>query len=372
MNEDRAARYHRLRRRTVIASTALGAIWLALLMYSGAAMVLARWAHAIGSRVAPPFEAAVPMIVFAAVIALGYEALSFPFSLYRSFILDRKYGLSSEQFRTWISDHLKSISLGLLLTCSAAGALSVSARVTHAWWWLLCAMLFSIAGFVLAIAAPVVLMPMFYRFRPLDRDGLRRRLTALSARAGVTVLGAFEWGLGAKTTRANAALVGLGRTRRILLSDTLLKDYSDDEIEVILAHEIGHYVHRDMWSALAMQGGFLLLALLAGHVALARWGAVFDLEGPADPAALPLIALATGAVMLLLSPLENAWSRYNERRADRFALALTRRPGAFISAMRRLGSQNLADERPSAPVFWFFHSHPTIDERIESAKRFRA
>jgi STE24 endopeptidase len=114
------------------------------------------------------------------------------------------------------------------------------------------------------------------------------------------------------------------------------------------------------------------VALLGAHVAILAWGAALRIDDAADLAALPLIALAAGSIMLLLAPLENAWSRRNERRADGFALELTRRPAAFISAMRRLGAQNLADERPSVPVFWFFHTHPTIDERIESAKRFRA
>lgn len=372
MNEDRASRYHRLRRRAVIASTAAGAAWLLSLLYSGGAVVLARWATSLGAHFTSPLARGIPIATYVAIVALGYEAVVLPFAAYRSFGLERKYGLSSERLRTWAWDHLKAASLGLLLTTLAAATISASAHVAPRWWWALSAALFAIAGVLIAIVAPVALMPLFYRFRPLEQDRLRQRLLTLSARAGVTVLGAFEWGLGEKTIRANAALVGLGRTRRILVSDTLLKGYSDDEIEVILAHEIAHHVHRDMWSALALDSGVMALALLAAHQALLLWGARFGIETAMDLAALPLIALAAGTVSLLLAPVGNAWSRYNERRADRFALTLTRRPAAFISAMRRLGVQNLADERPSPAVFWFFHTHPTIDERIEAAKRFRA
>jgi STE24 endopeptidase len=208
-------------------------------------------------------------------------------------------------------------------------------------------------------------MPMFYQFRPLEREVLRERLLALSRKAGVPVLGAFEWGLGEKTTRANAALVGAGRTRRILVSDTLLEAYSDDEIEVILAHEIAHHVHHDMATALALETVVVAAALLAAHAVVTGAG-----YAPANPAALPLLALAAGAVSFLLTPLGNAWSRHNERRADRFALELTGRSAAFITAMRRLGAQNLAEPDPSRPVLWFFHTHPTIDERIAAAKEF--
>ena len=189
------------------------------------------------------------------------------------------------------------------------------------------AALFAVAGIVLSRIAPVLLMPIFYRFRPLDRDSLRERLMTLSRRAGVPVLGAFEWGLGEKTTRANAALVGVGQTRRILVSDTLLKDYTDDEIEVILAHEMAHHIHHDIWTALALETLIVAAALYSAHAAVTRFGGFTGAAGPGDLAALPVLILAAGLVSLVLRPIGNAWSRYNERRADRFALTLTRRPG---------------------------------------------
>jgi STE24 endopeptidase len=248
----------------------------------------------------------------------------------------------------------------------------VSIALSGRWWWVSAGGLFALAGLALANLAPIVLMPLFYRFKRLERSELRDRLLKLSERAGVTVLGAFEWGLGAKTSRANAALVGLGRTRRILVSDTLLNGYSDDEIEVILAHEIAHHVYYDIWSSLAIESATLAVSLLAADVTIRTIGRTFGIDGPADLASLPLIAICSGLVSLLLKPIGNAWSRHNERRADRFALSLTRRPDAFISAMRRLGAQNLAEERPSSAAFWFFHTHPTIEERIAAAKQFRA
>jgi len=217
---------------------------------------------------------------------------------------------------------------------------------------------------ILARFAPIVLLPLFYKFTALDRPALVERLMALSRKATVPVLGAFEWGLGEKTTRANAALVGLGRTRRILVSDTLLKDYSDDEIEVILAHEMAHHIHHDIWTALAVETMIVAAALYGAEAAIARIGR----GGTGDLAMLPVLILSAGLVSLLLKPIGNAWSRFNERRADRFALALTQRPAAFISAMRRLGAQNLAEEHPSTAVFWFFHTHPTIDQRIAAAR----
>jgi STE24 endopeptidase len=372
MNEDRAARYHRLRRRAVLTAMIGSALWLvALLVFPVGAMLSAR-ASSLGAAIRGPLGGSLSVTIFVVIAAVGYEAIAFPLNVYRSFVLERRYGLSSEGFGRWFVDHLKATLLGLFLTIAAAIAVSAAIEVTRAWWWALSAALFVGAGMLLAIAAPVALMPLFYRFNPLERDGLRERLLSLSERAGVRVLGAFEWGLGAKSTRANAALVGLGRTRRILVSDTLLREYSDDEIEVILAHEIAHHVHRDMWSGLLFEGGVTILGFVAAQLIAYRWSSALGMTDLRDLRVLPLIALVLGSLSLAMTPVRNAWSRYTERRADRFALHLTRRPAAFISAMRRLGAQNLADERPSATTFWFFHTHPTIDERIEAARRFRA
>jgi STE24 endopeptidase len=321
-----------------------GGIWIAVLAVTG-------W----GSRL--------PLVGFVAVIALGWELVTFPFAAYGSFILERRYGLSSESFRVWLGDHLKALGLVLAMTEVGAFAMYEAMRLAGSAWWVVTAAVFAAAGVLLSRVTPVLLLPLFYQFRPLDREGLRDRLIVLSRRAGVPVLGIFEWGLGEKTTRANAALVGAGRTRRILVSDTLLKDYTDDEIEVILAHEIGHHVHHDLWTALALETGIVAVALLTAHLTLTAGGLA-----PSNVGALPWLVLIVGAVSLALSPLGNAWSRHNERRADRFALTLTGQNTPFISAMRRLGAQNLAEERPARLVRWFFHTHPTIEERIAAAR----
>jgi len=367
VNEDRAARYHRLRRRAAVASAVAGMAWLAGLQVSGAAAALAARAAAAGRM--PGILLALLCI---GVIALGCELVSLPFVFYRAFLLERKYGLSSEPLSTWLGDHVKALGLGLALTTAASLAVFGAIAIAGDAWWIVAAGFFAVAAVLLSRVAPVLLMPLFYRVKPLERGALRERLLTLSRRAGVPVLGACEWGLGEKTTRANAALVGVGGTRRILVSDTLLKDYSDDEIEVILAHELAHHVHHDIWTALAVETLVVAAALSAAQAAATRAGLSPGAGGAAVLGALPIMLLAGGGVSFLLKPIANAWSRHNERRADRFALTLTGRPAEFITAMRRLGAQNLAEARPSTPVLWFFHTHPTIDERIAAAKEFRA
>jgi STE24 endopeptidase len=368
VNEDRASRYHRLRRRALYASTAAGAAWLVWLLASGASARLAAWAFGLLPALPAPAARVLAVAVVVIIAACGFDAVSLPFEFVRSFLIDRRYGLSSEPLRTWAGDHLKGLAIGLPLTVAAAVAMYGTMRFAGGLWWIVSALLFGAAAVLLSRLAPVLLMPLFYRFRPLEREALRERLLSLSRRAGVPVLGVFEWGLGEKTTRANAALVGIAATRRILVSDTLLKDYSDDEIEVILAHELAHHVHHDLRSGLMLETAVMAIALGAANIVVARFGPKWGITRVADLAGLPLLALAAGAVSVLLTPATNAWSRFNERRADRFALTLTGGSAPFISAMRRLGAQNLAEEHPSKPVFWFFHTHPTIDERIAAAK----
>ena len=341
---------------------------LAVLILSGRSQDLAAWARAASASLGWPLGPLAAIAIYVVVLAAAWDILSFPFVFYRSYVLDRKYGLTSEPAGTWLADHLKALVLGLVLTLGAALAVYGAASASPAWWWLIMTGVFAIAAIAIAYVAPVWLLPIFYRFRPLDREALRERLLALSDRAGAPAIGVFEWGLGEKTSRANAALAGAGGTRRILVSDTLLKDYSDDEIEVILAHELSHHVHHDIWTSLAIETVVVAAALLGSHLVIVRASPVLGLRGPADLAALPLVVAAGGAVSLLLAPLSNAWSRRNEHRADRFALTLTGRSGAFVSAMRRLGAQNLAEERPPRIVFWFFHTHPTIEDRIARAR----
>ena len=304
-------------------------------------------------------------------LTLLHEAGSFLIAFYSGFVVERRYGLSNERFAGWLWDQAKSLGLGLMLGAAAASVVYFFIRLSPGGWWLPAGAVFALLIIGLANVAPVVLLPLFYRVKPLDRDALCRRLLALAERAGARVLGAYEWGLADKTKKANAALAGLGATRRILVSDTMLADYSDDEIEIVLAHELAHHVHGDIWKGIALEsalvvGGFFLAARSLN--ASIAW---LGLAGPADPAGLPLLLLAAGAVSLVMLPAAYALSRAFERSADRFALELTRNPDAFVSAMRRLAAQNLAEERPSRLIQWLFYSHPPVAERIAAAQAFK-
>lgn len=363
MNEDKSARYQRLRRYVAIAVVAWPLGLLAALTWSGAAVGLRRLVEML-----PGSHALAGLVAWYVVtLVILHEVGAALVGFYGAFELERRYGVSTQTATQWLADQVKGTGMTLVLGLAAAGTVYWTIRVLPEWWWLLASALFALGLAMMASIMPVVLLPLFYSMKPLSRDELRTRLIALASRSGANVLGAYEWGLGIKSRKANAALTGLGSTRRILVSDTMLADYSDDEIEVVLAHELAHHVHGDIWKGLAFDSAVLLVGFFIAAQAL-EWGeARLGLTGPADVAGLPLVILCVGVASVLAIPLTHAHSRAAERRADRFALVLTAKPEAFVSAMRRLGHQNLAEDRPSRLVQWLFYSHPPLHERIAAA-----
>src|SRR5262249_51682143 len=212
------------------------------------------------------------------------------------------------------------------------------------------------------------LAPLFYRLAPLDDATLRDRLLRMAEKAGVPVLGVWVADQSRKSRTANAAVVGLGSTRRIILFDTLIREFTPDEVEAVLAHELAHHVHRDVARGLLVQSAVTLATFWAADQILdvgSRW---LGLHGPADLGGLPLFGLVLMALGLVALPLANGWSRHVERQADDFALRTAGDPEAFIGAMDRLGDLNLAERDPHYVKEFLLYSHPSVARRIARAR----
>jgi STE24 endopeptidase len=373
VNEDKAARYHRLKRQVSVASLAWGVLLLTGLQWSGLSLALRSQAESVALRVAgPAWVPELSILVYVLVLTILNELASVPLAFYTGFFLERRYGLSNERLGGWLRDRVKSFGLYLLLAWVGISLIYFFIRLAPDRWWLSAGAVFAVIVVFLTNITPVILLPLFYSVKPLERESLRVRLIALAERSGARVLGAYELGLGDKTKKANAALAGIGGTRRIFVSDTMLAEYSEDEIEVVMAHELAHHVHGDIWKGVVFEialivGGFFLASRVLGAL-----DGPAGLRGVEDVAGLPMLLLSAGAVSLAMVPVAHALSRAYERSADRFALNLTKNPSAFISAMRRLGAQNLAEDDPSKLVQWLFYTHPPLRERIAAAQSFRA
>jgi len=359
-----ARRYNRIRRWLGIADLVLAFVFLLVLLITGWSGWLRDRAYRMGLG-----NYSLSLFMYLLLLVAISKGLSISLDYY-GFRLERYYKLSTQRFRSWAWDEVKSFLVSLALGSIVVELLYFTIRQWPQNWWVLAWLLFMALFIVMAQLAPVLMFPIFYKFEPLENEDLRRRLVMLSQRAGTRVRGVYRWRLSEKSKKANAALTGLGATRRIILSDTLLDNYTPDEIEAVLAHELGHHVHRHILKSILVQAAITLLGFWAAnwalHYSIDRH--LFDFAGLHDFANLPLLALVSVVLSFLLMPALNAYSRFNERQADRYAFESIATIDPFISSMNKLAEQNLAERSPSKWVEWFFHSHPSISRRLAAAE----
>ncbi|HZW96007.1 MAG TPA: M48 family metallopeptidase [Candidatus Eremiobacteraceae bacterium] len=357
-----ARRYNRIHRWLGLADFVLGAAFLVFLLVTGWTVWLRDLALRRGFQ-----NYTLGVFLYLFFLLFISKALGFGLDYY-GFRLEQKFQLSNQKFRSWLWDEAKSFLVGLVLASIVVELLYSMIRQFPQHWWIFTWALFMGLFIVLAQLAPVALLPIFYKFEPLENEDLRRRLVLLSERAGTRVRGVYRWKLSEKSKKANAALTGLGSTRRIILADTLLDNYGPEEIEAVLAHELGHHVHRHILKSIVVQAGITLLGFWAANWVLHYAVDHHMFEELSDFANLPLLAITATALSLLLMPALNAYSRYNERQADRYAFESIVSVEPFISSMNKLAQQNLAERTPSRWVEVLFHSHPAISKRVAAAE----
>jgi len=357
-----ARRYNKIRRWLGVADFAVGSAFLILLLLTG----WTDWLRDLALRRAfQNYTLAVFVYLF--FLLLISKALGFGLDYY-GFQLERKFQLSTQRVRSWLWDEVKGFLVGLVLAGVVVELLYFMIRQSPQHWWLITWIVFLGLFVLMAQLAPVVLFPIFYKFEPLENEDLRRRLVLLSEHAGTRIRGVYRWKLSEKSKKANAALTGLGSTRRIILADTLLDNYAPEEIEAVLAHELGHHVHRHILKSIFVQAGTTLLGFWAANWVLHYAVDHHMFEELSDFANMPLLAITATVLSLLLMPALNAYSRFNERQADRYAFESITSVEPFISSMNKLAQQNLAERTPSKWIEVLFHSHPAISRRVAAAE----
>jgi STE24 endopeptidase len=359
-----AKEYARIRRRLMVLDLIIGVVYVSAWLVFGWSKtlkeLLSTWTTNEWLLVAG----------FGLVFGGIYFFLTLPVNNYSGFILPHRYGLSTQTLRGWIIDLVKGVAVSALLGGIILEVIYAILRAYPDTWWLIAAGVLLLFTVILSNLAPVLLMPIFYKFTPLQEDHaqLVSRLLQLADKTSTRVQGVYEFDMSSRTTAANAALVGLGNTRRIILGDTLLAEFTPDEIETVLAHELGHHVHKDIPLGILFESLLTVVGLYIASVGLS-WGvSVFGFESPADIAALPLFMLVIGAYSLITMPLGNAFSRWREHRADEFALRITGKGEAYAAALTRLANQNLGEADPEPWVEFLLYSHPALNKRISMAE----
>lgn len=369
--QEQARRYARQRQALSLAGMALSAVLVAVLLFTGLGFALRDALAGIQSWQPVTGWDVWRLAVYFLIVAAAGALISWPTGFYGGYVLSHRYGLSTQTLRAWLLDQLKGLVISLPIELLAVEFVYfLLAAAPSAWWlWTALALLLFTAG--AANLAPVLLLPLFFKLTPLPEGDIRERALALAQIAGTRVRGIYSMNMSAKTTAANAFVIGLGNTRRVVLCDTLLDHYTPDEIEVIVAHELGHQAHRDIPKLIGVQVAVTLAGLFVVNLVL--HGVVSHVSayhGLADSATLPLIAAALGVFGLVTLPITNGYSRYVEHQADVYALNVTGKREAFISAMTRLANQNLAELQPAPLVEFFLYDHPATGRRITFAREY--
>jgi STE24 endopeptidase len=309
-------------------------------------------------------------LAFLFVIGLAGSILSFPISYYSGFYLEHKYNLSNQTFVKWIWENFKGMLVSLVIGIPILLTFYYILNTFYSLWWLPFAVIMFFISVVLSQIFPIIIFPIFYKITPIENEDLKERITKLAKNAKLKVENVYKFDMSKNTKKANAAFTGLGKTKRIILGDTLLGNYSLEEIETVIAHELGHFKKKHIIKNIVIgtASSFLTLFIIASLYQISlSW---FGFESIVQIAALPLLALWSTLIGLIQSPLGNILSRKFEYEADEYAITETKNPVAFINTLEKLTDQNLGDKDPHPFVEWFFYSHPSIKNRIAAIKRF--
>lgn len=309
-------------------------------------------------------------LVFVAAIGLFSTIIFLPINFYSGYYLEHKYNLSNQTFIKYLLENLKSLAVGLAIGIPILLLFFFILNQFGDLWWLVFASALFIISVVLSQIFPIVIFPIFYKVIPLPENELKEKIRQLANDAGIKVENVFTFDMSKNTKKANAAFTGLGKTKRIILGDTLLNNYSRDEIETVIAHELGHYKHKHILKNILFgtAASFLTFYIISiSYKVSLSW---FDLKSITQIAAIPLLSLWAMIIGLIQTPLSNMLSRKYEYEADRYAVESTKKPESFINTLNKLTDQNLGDKEPHPFVEWYFYSHPSIKNRINAIRKF--
>ncbi len=358
-----ARAYAKIRYRLLLIDMAVGFAFLAAYQGSGVSAAVVRWLESW--MPSEPLRIAAYLSIF----GLAYYVVLLPLKYYGSFILEHRFGLSRMTPKGWVIRELKQIALGGVLSLVLVEGLYALLRTAPRTWPLWATVGWVGFTVILARVFPTVIMPLFYKMTPVQDQALVQRLMDLCRRTGLEALGVFRFDLGAETRKANAALAGLGKTRRVLLADTLIAEFPPEEIVRVLAHELAHHKYHHITKGLIVSTIGAWVAFMLTDAAGGRWVHALGLRDLADIAGFPMLMLWLSVLGLLSMPAQNGLSRHFEWQADHFAISLIRPAHVFASALRRLGTLNLADPDPPRWVTWMFYDHPPITDRIRVAEQ---
>jgi len=310
------------------------------------------------------------LILFTVITGAIASVIFFPLNFYSSYILEHKYKLSNQTLLKYFFENLKSTLVSGVIGIPILLLFYFILNEFGDYWWLVFAIAMFFISVILSQIFPILIFPIFYKVKPIEDEELKERIRKLAAEAGLKVQNVYFFDMSKNTKKANAAFTGLGKTKRIILGDTLLSSYSKDEIETVIAHELGHYKKKHIIKNIIFgtANSFLMFFVISVlYKASLSW---FGFSSITEIAALPLLTLWAMLIGLIQTPIGNMLSRKFEYEADQYAIEATNKPLSFIQTLNKLTEQNLGDKEPHPFVEWFFYSHPSIKKRIAAIENF--
>lgn len=303
-------------------------------------------------------------LVFLSIAGAGGIIFSLPISYYSDYYLEHKYNLSNQTFLFWVWEKAKGFAISLIIGIPILLIFLFTIKTFMGYWWFVLSIVIFFFSVILSIILPVVVLPLFYKITPYENENLNERIKKLALSAGLKISNIYKFNMSKNTKKANAAFTGLGKTKRIILGDTLIDNFSDDEVETVIAHELGHYKKKHLLLNIIIGTVNSFLTLFIISLAYGSLVKALNFNSISDIGSLPLILLCGMLIGLFQTPISNFISRKFEYQADKYAIEVTKNKNAFVSALKKLAEQNLADSNPNPFVEWFFYSHPSIKKRI--------
>lgn len=353
-----AKRYNNIKLAISIGKGIVTFAMIFLFVYTGLSKSLVEFLRSYSSNLYVVF------LLFVLVTSFVLAVIFWPLSFYSEFYLEHKYKLSNQTFLQWIWEDLKGVLVGGVIGIPVMLIFYYAIRTYGNLWWLVFAIIMFLLSVVLAKFLPVIILPLFYKVKPIENEELKNRVLKLAEKAGMKVENIFQFNMSKNTKKANAMFTGLGKTKKIILGDTLLNEYTTDEIETVIAHEMGHYKHKHIIKNLFIGtiSSFLMFFLIAYFYQISlSW---FGFNNISQIAALPVLSLWAMIIGFLMEPLTNIISRKFEYQADEYAVKSTNKKQIFINTLNKLTEQNLSDKDPHPLTEWLFYSHPSIKNRV--------
>jgi STE24 endopeptidase len=311
------------------------------------------------------------LLIFLAIIGLAESIINFPIDFYSGYILEHKYSLSNQTIFIYFTEKIKSFAVSLVIGIPAILIFYYVLKNFGTNWWFIVGFAMFFFSVIMGRIAPVLIFPLFYKFKPIEDISIKNKILDLCKKTGVQIKGVFVFDMSKNTKKANAAFTGLGKSKRIILGDTLMEKFNEDEIESVFAHEVGHYKRKHIFKLMFLSTIITFAGLYITSVLYSVSLNSFGFNYIYEISALPLLTLFLSLYGLITTPISNILSKKYEREADKYALDATGNNEAFISAMEKLAEQNLADKEPNKIIEFLFHSHPSLQKRIEYARNYK-